>query len=185
MKRQVLFIHSAGAQGLHQGSSDLVAYLQDALGDEYQLIHPKMPDPENPAYTLWKDQLEHEFDGLEGEVLLIGHSLGGSVLLKYLSEEDCQVFISGLFMIAAPHWGEDEDWLNEEYTLPDVASNFPQISQMFFYHSRNDDIVPYAHLGYYMDRFTKAIGRTQGGVEHFFSNGLPELVDDIKQCRHD
>lgn len=35
MKRQVLFIHSAGAQGLHQGSSGLVANLQDALGDEH------------------------------------------------------------------------------------------------------------------------------------------------------
>nr|WP_235788441.1 alpha/beta hydrolase [Salipaludibacillus sp. CUR1] len=45
-----------------------------------------MPNPENPEYILWKKQLEKELDKLNGDVILVGHSLGGSVLLKYLSE---------------------------------------------------------------------------------------------------
>ncbi|WP_408010293.1 hypothetical protein ACJROX_08385 [Pseudalkalibacillus sp. A8] len=84
MKKYVLFIHSAGAQVLHQGSSELAAYLKDALGYEYDVLNPKMPEPENPEYTLWKVQIEKELSALDGEVMLIGHSLGGSVLLKYL-----------------------------------------------------------------------------------------------------
>lgn len=83
MKKQVLFIHSAGAQGPHQGSSDLAEYLQKGLGAEYNLLYLKIANPENPEYSLWKAQLEKEFTKLNSEVVLVGHSLGGSVLLKY------------------------------------------------------------------------------------------------------
>jgi uncharacterized protein len=182
MKKQVLFIQSAGSQDLHQGSSDLVAYLKDALGDEYNLIYPKMPNPENPKYTLWKAQLEKEFASLDGEIILIGHSLGGSVLLKYLSEEACKQSISGLFIIAAPYWGEDDDWQVEEYTLQEnFASKLPQISEMYFYHSRNDEIVPSVHLEHYKEKLPQANTRILDGSEHAFSDGLPELVNDIKE----
>jgi predicted alpha/beta hydrolase family esterase len=182
MKKQVLFIHSAGSQDLHQGSSDLKAYLQKALSDEYILLDPKMPDPENPKYTLWKAQLEKEFASLNGDMILIGHSLGGSVLLKYLSEEACKQSISGLFMIAAPYWGEDDDWLVEEYTLPEnFASKLPQISQIFLYHSRNDEIVPSVHFEHYKEKLPQANTRILDGSEHAFSDGLPELVNDIKE----
>ncbi|MFT9847789.1 alpha/beta hydrolase [Aneurinibacillus sp. REN35] len=181
MKKQVLFIHSAGAQGLHQGSSDLVAYVKDALGDEYNLLYPKMPNSEDPEYTLWKLQLDKEFASLDGEVLLIGHSLGGSVLLKYLSEKTTNRSISGLFMIAAPYWGKDDDWQVEEYTLPEnSASKLPQIAQIFLYHSRNDEFVPSAHLEHYKKRLPQANTRILDGAEHAFSDGLPELINDIK-----
>lgn len=181
MKKQVLFIHSAGSQGPHQGSSDLKEYLQKALGDEYNLLDPKMPDPENPKYTLWKAQLEKVFASLDGEMILIGHSLGGSVLLKYLSEEACKQSISGLFMIATPYWGKDDDWRAEEYTLPEnFASKLPRISQIFLYYSSNDEIVPSAHLEHYGEKLPHANIRILEGAEHAFSNGLPELVNDIK-----
>ncbi|WP_100013138.1 alpha/beta hydrolase [Lentibacillus sediminis] len=184
MKKHVLFIHSAGSQELHQGSSDLKAYLKEALGNEYNLIDPKMPDPENPKYTLWKAQLEKEFASLNGEMLLIGHSLGGSVLLKYLSEEACKQSISGLFMIAAPYWGGDDDWLAKEYTLSEnFASKLPQISQVFLYHSRNDKVVPSAHLEHYQEKLPQANTRILDGTEHAFSDGLPELVNDIRKFR--
>ncbi|WP_017726639.1 alpha/beta hydrolase [Halalkalibacterium ligniniphilum] len=181
MKKQVLFIHSAGDQDLHQGSSDLTAYLQERLGDEYNLLNPKMPNPGNPEYKPWKVQLEKEFAEIEGEVILIGHSLGGAVLLKYLSEKAYNQSISGLFLIAAPYWGKGNDWQVEEYTLPEnFASKLTKISQMFFYHSCNDEIVPFAHLGHYEEKLPQAITRTLDGNEHYFSDGLPQLVDDIK-----
>ncbi|MCS1351498.1 alpha/beta hydrolase [Mechercharimyces sp. CAU 1602] len=182
MRKQVLFIHSAGSQNLHQGSSDLKAYLQKAFSDEYILLDPDMPDPENPKYTLWKDQLDKVFASLDSGVILIGHSLGGSVLLKYLSEEVCTQTVAGLFMIAAPYWGEDNDWLAEEYTLSeDFALKLPPISQIFLYHSCYDEIVPPVHLEHYMRKLPQANIRMLDGSEHAFSDGVPELIDDIKE----
>lgn len=99
MKKQVLFIHSAGPQGIDQGSCDLIADLKEQLGEVYHVSSPAMPDPD---YALWKAQIANEIEALDEEVLLIGHSLGGSVLLKFLSEEGCRRTVSGLFLIAAP-----------------------------------------------------------------------------------
>ena len=58
MKKQVLFIHSAGIQDFHKGSSNLLAYLKDALGDEYNLLYPKMPNPENLNTSFGKFNLK-------------------------------------------------------------------------------------------------------------------------------
>ncbi len=181
MKKQVLFIHSAGTQDFHKGSSNLLAYLKDSLGDEYNLLHPKMPNPENPEYKLWKVQLEKEFAALDGEVFLIGHSLGASVLLKYLSEKTIHCSISGLFIIAAPYWGKDNDWQASEYVLSEnFAIKLPTIPQIFFYHSFNDKVVPFAHFKHYKQKLPMANTQILDDNEHNFSNGLPKLVDDIK-----
>lgn len=181
MKKQVLFIHSAGTQDFHQGSSNLLAYLKDSLGDEYNLLYPKMHNPENPEYKLWKVQLEKEFSALDGEAFLIGHSLGASVLLKYLSEKIINCTISGLFMIAAPYWGKDDDWQANAYILPeDFTTKLPQISHIFLYHSHHDEVVPAKHLEYYKQKLPKAHIHILDDNEHYFNNGLPKLIDDIK-----
>ncbi|MGG4342017.1 alpha/beta hydrolase [Paenibacillus lautus] len=179
MKKQVLFIHSAGPQGIHQGSSDLIAHLQDQLGKAYHVLSPGMPDPD---YALWKAQIAKEINALNGEMLLVGHSLGGSVLLKYLSEEDCQLTISGLFLIAAPYWGKDDDWQSEDFRLPDsFATMLPRISSLYLYHSRHDPVVPFAHAQHYAKQLPEAVTRVYEGDDHYFREGLPELIDDIKR----
>lgn len=181
VKKQILFIHSAGAQGPNQGSSNLAAHLQITLGTEYKMSHPRMPKPENPEYALWKLQLEKELAALDDEIIVIGHSLGGSILMKYLSEEICKKYISGLFLVAAPYWGKDKDWRSDEFTFREnFTSKLPQIPRMFIYHSRNDEIVPLAHLGHYTEKLPQATARVLDGNEHAFNNGLPILVDDIK-----
>ncbi|MFE0558652.1 alpha/beta hydrolase [Paenibacillus sp. NPDC058910] len=179
MKKQVLFIHSAGPQGIHQGSCDLIADLKEQLGEVYHVSSPAMPDPD---YALWKAQITNEINALNGEVLLVGHSLGGSVLLKYLSEEDCQLTISGLFLIAAPYWGKDDDWQSEDFRLPDsFATMLPRISSLYLYHSRQDPVVPFAHAQHYVKQLPQAVTRVYEGDDHYFREGLPELVDDIKR----
>jgi uncharacterized protein len=180
MKKEVLFIHSAGPQGFHEGSTDLVAYLHTALGAQYDLKCPAMPEPENPRYEAWKERLEKELGVPGGEVILIGHSLGGSVLLKYLSEESCKRPIAGLFLIAAPYWGK-KGWQIEEYILQeDFLSKLPSIPKIFFYHSREDEWVPFGHLGHYAKKFPQAVIRGLKGNDHEFGYGLPEIVNDVK-----
>jgi predicted alpha/beta hydrolase family esterase len=180
MPKQVLFIHSGGTQGPHEGSDDLVTYLRTMLGSNYNVLYPKMPHPENPEYMMWKVSLDDKLASLEGEVILIGHSLGGSVLLKYLSEEIHNNFISGLFIIAAPYWGK-KDWQVAEYVLQkDFSAKLAGIPKIFLYHSRNDEVVPFKHLGFYAGKLANAVVRKFDSRRHLFSTGIPELIDDIK-----
>lgn len=139
-----------------------------------------MPHPENPHYDAWKMKLKEALDDLSNNTILIGHSLGGSTLMKYLSESGCDKTIDGLFLIAAPYWGAT-DWQVDEYVLHDnFSSNLPDIRRVFLYHSQNDEVVPVEHLSYYAGHLPYATIRTFSEGGHLFSNGLPELVEDIK-----
>ncbi|WP_419392653.1 alpha/beta hydrolase [Cytobacillus praedii] len=181
MKKTVLFIHSAGPQDQQQGSSQLSAYLEKSLRNTYHFVCPKMPAPENPEYERWKKQLEKELNRLNGEVLLIGHSLGGSVLLKYLSDESCTLPISGLFIIASPYWGLDENWQLKDFILQNnFEEHLPAIPNLFLYHSCNEEIVPFTHHKIYAEKLPHATARELEGKEHLFLNGLPVLVNDIE-----
>jgi len=51
------------------------------------MVHNHPPGAETPRYAAWKSQLEESLALLNDKSILVGHSLGGSVLLKYLSEE--------------------------------------------------------------------------------------------------
>jgi uncharacterized protein len=103
-----------------------------------------MPHEDHPVYEAWKERIAKELDALEGEVVLVGHSLGGSILLKYLSEEEVEKSVVGLFLVAMPYWGV-EDWEVGEFALrEDFASKIPKDLTVFLYHSRDDEVVPFA-----------------------------------------
>jgi predicted alpha/beta hydrolase family esterase len=117
---------------------------------------------------------------MDESVLVVGHSFGGSVLLKYLAEGPPPVPVEGVFLISMPFWGP-EGWAYDDYALPaDFASRLPA-APIFLYHSREDPHVPFDHLALYSDRLPMATVRPIDGSEHSFMEGLPALVDDINQ----
>jgi uncharacterized glyoxalase superfamily protein PhnB/predicted alpha/beta hydrolase family esterase len=149
------------------------------LGSDYHVLSPEMPEPEHPEYTHWKRELDKDLALLRGDAILVGHSLGGSVLLKYLSEQPLLKSIAGLFIVAAPFWGA-EHWDVDEYRLTENFNQYlPSMSRLVLYHSRNDKVVPFSHLSMYATRLPGATFRETRG-QHLFHNGLPELITDIK-----
>jgi uncharacterized protein len=181
MNRQVLFIHGGG-QGAYEEDRKLAENLRDVLGAAYDDVrYPTMPDADHPEYEAWKNQIAKELTALDGEVLLVGHSLGGSILLKYLSEENVERPVAGVFLIAPPYWGA-EDWQVSEYELQaNFASKLPQELPVFFYHSRDDEVVPFAHLALYTEKLPRATIREFDGHGHQFNNDLSEVARDIKR----
>jgi len=180
MRKHILFIQGAGNKHKPLGSGKLIAYLQKQLGSDYEVLAPDMPDPDHPRYLAWRDQIEQELGKLDADVLLIGHSLGGSMLLKYLAEGTYQRPIAGMFLVAVPYWGK-QDW-ELEYAVPeDFASHLPPIRHLFLYHSRSDEVVPFSSLRRYQAHLPQATVRVLDGKEHSFTEGLPLLAQDIKR----
>ena len=180
MKKQVLFVHGGG-QGAYEEDKKMALNLRDVLGAAYEVRCPKMPDEDSPEYGAWKAQIAQELAASDGEVILVGHSLGASVLLKYLSEETVEKSVAGMFLVAAPYWGV-EDWEVSEYALQeDLASKFPTELPVFFYHSRDDEWVPFAHLALYKEKLPQAIVREFDGRGHQFDDDLSEVAHDIER----
>jgi predicted alpha/beta hydrolase family esterase len=179
--KRILFAHSAGSQGgPGEGSFDLVSAIETELSHEYEIRYPIIDNPNAPTYETWNKLFNSVFKKNTEPLILVGHSLGGSMLLKYLSEEKADVSIAGLFLISIPLWGE-EGWEVEEFVLPEkFEAKLRHISNVYLYHSKYDEIVPFEHLNFYRNAFPYATVRELSGKDHAFTGGLPDLVLDIK-----
>lgn len=182
MKKYVLFIHGAG-EGAFEEDGLLVASLQNALGPAYNVHYPKMPEEDSATYADWKAPIARELATIDDEVILVGHSVGGSVLLRYLSEGQLDTSISSLFLLATPYWSADEFWKWDEVRLPeDVAAKLANLPRIFLYHSRDDEVVPFAHLALYAAKLPQAVIHELDGRGHQFGNDLAEVVEDIRRA---
>jgi predicted alpha/beta hydrolase family esterase len=103
VNKHVLFVQGGGDGGFEEDAR-LASSLQTELGDTYKVLYPEMPSDDSLPDFGWLQQIRNEITAIKGEVILVGHSLGASMLLKYLSEKDVKNKISGIFLIATPFW---------------------------------------------------------------------------------
>ena len=162
-----------------EGGKGWKSGLSEALGPAYQVILPRMPNAMNARYAEWKLWFEKYFPYLEDGVILVGHSLGGSFLAKYLSEELYPKKIKALMLVAAPLDGPVEGSGDFLITKP-LAPLENQVERIFLYHSTDDEIVPYAECEKYRAQLPKAEARTFTDRGHFLTEEFPELVADLK-----
>jgi len=182
VKKHVLFIHGAG-EGAFEEDGLLVSSLQHALGLAYDVHYPKMPEDDSATFADWKAPLERALTTLDDEVILVGHSVGGSVLIKYLSERLLDKPITSLFLLGTPYWGADEFWRWDEARLSDdAATKLARIPQIFLYHSYDDEVVPFAHLTLYAAKLPQATIRAFDRRGHQFGNDLAEVAEDIRRA---
>ena len=99
MKNNILYIQGGG-EGAYAADKKLAVSLQELLGTAYQVHYPMMPNEADPAYETYKTQIAKEFASLDGPITLVRHSIGGTVLLRFLTEEkveknDCRHLSGG------------------------------------------------------------------------------------------
>ena len=182
MTFHVLFIQGAG-EGAYAEDKKLATSLQSALGAGYKVHYPAMQDEENAPYEQWTQQIEKELAGIQGSVILAGHSVGASVIIRWLSETEVTNPLAGIFLIAAPFWG-GAGWRYEGYealALPQgAAERLPRGVPLFLYHSRDDEVVPFEHLALYAQAFPQAAVRELNAGGHQLDHDLADVAEDIK-----
>jgi len=179
MRKDVLFIQGGGEKG-YEVDAKLAASLQQALGEVYNVYYPPMQTNEVEVDFGWPEQIGKELSKTNNEVILVGHSLGASMLLKSLSENKIKNNIAGIFLLSTPFWSGDEDWVKGLRPKEDFANNLPKGTPVFLYHCRDDEEIPFDHLAIYRQKIPYATAReiTSGG--HQFNNHLTIIAKDIK-----
>lgn len=180
MKGHVLFVHGGG-EAAYEEDRKLAASLRKSLGPAYDVRYPKMPNEERPEYEAWEDRIANELAALDSEVILVGHSIGAWILLKYLSEETVPVSVAGTFLLAPPYIGAGGWEVNEDTLREDLASTLAGKSPMYVYHSRDDEVVPFEHLALYAERLPRAVIHGFDGRGHQFDDDLSDVARDIKK----
>lgn len=179
MKKHILFIQGGGSEG-YEADAYLVASLQKALGKEYDIHYPELKSDEAIADFGWPLQIGTYISESKKDLILIAHSLGASLLLKYLSENSVNKKIDGIFLIATPFWNGNEDWQAGLKLKQHFSSTLPQKVPIFFYHCEDDEVVPFSQLAEYKEKCTQAIFREIKNGGHQLNNDLSLVAKDIK-----
>ena len=179
MRKQVLFIQGGGNGG-YEADAELVASLQKALGKDYEINYHRMQTDEGLPDFGWLKQIGNEINKSVDGVILTAHSLGASLLLKYLAENKVSKKIAGVFLVSTPFWSGKEDWKQGLKLRDDFAERLPENTQIFFYHCRDDEEVPFDNLAAYRHKLPKVIFREIESGGHQLGDNVNQVASDIK-----
>lgn len=153
--------------------------LEETLGEGYEVLSPRMPNSNNAQYLEWRLWFSKFAPLFPNNVILLGHSLGGIFLAKYLAEEDFPQPIRATFLVAAPYA------MNvPTFSLPSSLEKFAQQSgEIFIYHSQDDPVVPFSDAEKYQEALPQAHLRVFTDRQHFNQPEFPEIIQDIQSLR--
>ena len=158
-------------------------YLDQALGDNFEVIRPAMPLKENACYDDWLIHFERYLPLLRDNIVLIGSSLGGLFLAKYLSEQKFPKKILSTYLVCPPFddtlFGEN---LAGGFELGSDLSLLEQnCSNLRLLFARQDDVVPIDHAAKYRQQLKQAEIIIYDHIAgHFKITEFPEIIVLIK-----
>lgn len=179
--REVLFVQGAGP-GVHaEWDAHLVASLRRELGPAFDVRYPRMPDEADPHLRTWRPVLERELGALRPGAVVVGHSVGGTLLLHVLADAAPAAALGAVILIAAPFIGTG-GWASDELApRTDLAERLPPTVPLVLYHGESDAEVPVTHVERYAAAIPRARVRRLAGRDHQLDNDLSEVARDIRE----
>jgi predicted alpha/beta hydrolase family esterase len=204
MKKQVFYIHGGDAFTRYE---DYLTFLEtlplslpgnsradlwpkslaEDLGDEYEVFMPSMPNKYNARFHEWSLWFERHFPYLEDGVVLVGWSLGGMFLAKYLAENDMPVTPGAVFLLAAPcgqcESADGDDCGTFQFGNDTLSALGNKTLPLQIWHSKDDFVVPFSDALAYEEALPQAKTRFFEDKNHFLVTSFPELVEAIMDVR--
>ena len=156
--------------------------LEKKLGKGFEIVLPKMPNAANAKYLEWKIWFEKMISFFENKVVLVGHSLGGIFLAKYLSENKFPKKILATFLVAAPYKNKNADYSLADFILKkDLGLLQDQSGKLFIYQSQDDDVVLFTDFEKYKKALPNASFKEFKNKGHFNQKNFPEIAREIRK----
>jgi len=159
-------------------------YFKKKLGKDFKIIKPRMPLQDNAKYEEWKIHFERHFPQLRNNIILIGLSLGGIFLAKYLSENKFPKKILSTYLICPPFDNtlKGEDLVGGFKLKSDLSLLEKNSKNLYLMFSKDDDVVPISHAEKYRKKLKNAnIITFESKNGHFKISKFPEIIKMIKE----
>lgn len=159
------------------------ADLETKLDKKFEIIRPRMPLQDNAKYRDWKIAFERYLPLLRKNFILIGSSLGGIFLAKYLSEHKLSKRALSVYLVCAPFDGDlsSEDLVGGFKLRADISLIERNCKNLHILFSKDDDIVPVSHAEKYRKKLKKAhIAIYKNKKGHFTVPKFPEIIKMIE-----
>lgn len=177
---KLLFVHGAGP-GAYEEDRPLASHVQSTQADRNRFSYPRIVGLERFNWSKTKTEISEALAGLDDGATVVAHSAGGAAVLKVLGSQPELARLRALHLVAIPYMVADGEWGEEESALEiDFARRLPKIDSIRLYHSRDDEIIPFAHLSRYGEKLPQADCIELDGFGHQFSSKrCRELLDAI------
>lgn len=184
LPRQVLFIQGGG-EGTHDEWDDkLVDSLRAGLGPRFDVRYPRMPAEDDPSAATWVPAIRKELASLQDGAVVVGHSVGATLLVHFLCEASPTAALGAIVLIAAPFVGRS-GWPGVEFELPsDPGAVLPPGVPVHLFHGLDDDEVPSAHAELYARAIPGAMVHLLTGRDHQLGNDLADVASVIRDLSH-
>lgn len=177
---QLLFVQGGGAGTHDEWDDKLVESLRRELGPDFEIRYPRMPNEDDPTYVAWKATLEKEFATLDDDAILVGHSIGGTILINALAQSRSEREFGAIFLVAAPFVGEG-GWPSEDIKPPpNLGARLPRDVPVYIYHGLDDATAPPSHAELYARVIPLARVHRLPHRDHQLNNDLSEIAATIK-----
>jgi predicted alpha/beta hydrolase family esterase len=160
------------------------ADLEKKLGSKFEVIRPRMPLADNAKYRDWKILFEKYVPLLRKDYILIGSSLGGIFLAKYLSENKMPRKALSVYIVCAPYDGDlpTEDLVGGFKLKNDLSVLEENCKNLYVMFSDDDDVVPVSHAEKYGKKLEKAkILIYKDRMGHFTAPKFQEIINLIRK----
>lgn len=155
--------------------------LQEKLGSNYQVLLPSMPNKTNAKYSEWKQWFDNISQLFSDDCILIGHSLGGIFLAKYLSENKFPATIKATVFVAAPYDDESAEDL-ADFKITGISNLFrEQAGEVVFYYGTDDPVIPTLEAEKYRKQLPDAEFYELSAPDHFVRTDFPEVVSYLQK----
>jgi hypothetical protein len=138
-----------------------------------------MPNEDDPKYALWKAALCQDLDKLGEGAVLVGHSIGATILVHTLVDEPPGRSPAGIFLISTPFVGKG-GWPSDEIEPdPELGEKLPAHVPIYLYQGGADETVPVSHVDLYAKAIPQAVVRKLPGRDDQLDNDMAEVAADI------
>ncbi len=159
------------------------SYVERQLDKYFTLIKPRMPLADNAKYKDWKIHFERYIPYLRPNFILIGSSLGGIFLAKYLSENKFPKKILSVYLVCPPYdgGGSTEELAGGFKLKSNLSLLEKNCRNLYLLFSSNDEIIPLSEAAKYNRKLSRAKIMVFDNVNgHFKIAKFPEIIKLIK-----
>ena len=153
-----------------------------AIGEEFEFMIPAMPNHANAQFDEWSIWFERYLEIAQHELILVGWSLGGMFLSKYLIENDLEP--QSLFILGAPCGTYDDGTGNDcgsfQFDSKQLGKLTERTNDIHIFHSEDDFLVDFSHAEQFMAELPEATLHAYTDQNHFLVPEVPDLVAAIK-----
>lgn len=147
----------------------------------HTVLRFNFPETDSPNQEAWLKEIHQQVGYVNGKTLLVGFSLVGFSILRFLEGLDEDAAVAGAYLLGTPSADMDYPELKDFFKTDFDWKHINNVCKNFnVYSSTNDEVVPAEHGQKLADKLNTKV-KSIKDAWHFNLDKLPELLVNINE----